>query len=85
MNEKLHLIQMSLKFVPKGLIDNTSALVQVMAWHRIGDKPLPEPMLTHFTDAYMHTRKRWVNQLPLIIDSPNGDDDTLPEWAFSII
>ena len=26
----------------KGLVDNTSALVQVMAWHWIGDKPSPE-------------------------------------------
>ena len=34
-------------------IDNKPALVQVMAWHRTGDKPLPEPMLTQSTDAYM--------------------------------
>ena len=47
------LIQISLKFVPKGPIDNKRALVQVMAWRRTGDKPLPEPMLTQFTDAYM--------------------------------
>ena len=42
-----------LKFVPKGSINNKPALVQVMAWRRTGDKPLPEPMLTPFTDAYM--------------------------------
>ena len=24
-----------------------------MAWHLIGDKPLPEPMMTKFIDAYM--------------------------------
>ena len=37
-NEKLRiLIQISLKFVPKGQIDNKSALVQVMAWRRTGD------------------------------------------------
>ena len=47
------LIRISLKFVPKGPIDNKSALVQVMAWRRTGDKPLPEPILTQFTDAYM--------------------------------
>ena len=47
------LIQISLKFVPKGPIDNKATLVQVMAWRRIGDTPLPETMLTHFTDAYM--------------------------------
>ena len=47
------LIQISLKFVHMSLIDNKPALVQVMAWCRRGDKPLPEPMLTWFTDTYM--------------------------------
>ena len=30
----LFLIRISLKFVPKGPVDNESALVQVMAWRR---------------------------------------------------
>ena len=47
------LIQISLKFVPRSPIDNKPALVQVMAWRRIGDKPLPEPVMTQFTDTYM--------------------------------
>ena len=51
-NDKI-LIQISLKCVPGSTIDNKPALVQVMAWHRIGDKPLPEPMMAQFTDAYM--------------------------------
>ena len=46
----LILIWISLKFVPKGLIDNNLALVQIMAWRRKGAKPLPEPMLTRFTE-----------------------------------
>ena len=46
-------IRNSLKFVLMCAIDNTSALVQTMAWRRTGDKPLPEPMLTQFTDTYM--------------------------------
>ena len=46
-------IQISLKFFPRSPIDYKPALVQVMAWRRRGDKPLPEPMLTQFTDAYM--------------------------------
>ena len=55
-------IQISLKFVPKGPTDNKSALVQVMAWSRTGDKPLPEPMRNRFSDAYMrHYRRRWVD------------------------
>ena len=41
-------------FVPEDPIDNRSALVQVMAWHQTGAKPLPEPMMTQFTDVYMH-------------------------------
>ena len=46
-------IQISLKFVPRSPIDKKAALVQVMAWRRTGDKPLPEPMMAQFTDAYM--------------------------------
>ena len=48
MNEKFcDLIKVSLKFVPKG------PMVQMMAGRWIGDKPLSEPMLTRYTDAYM--------------------------------
>ena len=45
--------KISLKFVRKGPIHNNPALVYTMAWHRVGDKPLSESMLTRFTDAYM--------------------------------
>ena len=46
-------MKISLKFVPKGAIDNNPALVLKMAWRQIGDKQLSESMLTRFTDAYM--------------------------------
>ena len=46
-------ITISLKFIPKGPIDYKSALVQVVAWHRTGEKPLPESKLTQFTNAYI--------------------------------
>ena len=46
-------IQISLKFVPRGPVDNKWALVQLMAWCQKGDKPLSKPMLTQFTDAHM--------------------------------
>ena len=53
-NEKFCiLIKISLKFLPKGPIDNKPALVQIAALRGIGDKPLSEPMLTKFADAYM--------------------------------
>ena len=53
-NENVRIaIQISLKLVTKSLIDNKSALVQVMAWRRTSDKPLPEAMMTQFTAAYL--------------------------------
>ena len=55
------LIQISLKLVPSGQIDNKPAFVQVMVWRWTGDKPLPEPMMAQFTDAYMRHQGRWVN------------------------
>ena len=54
LNENVRIsIKISLKFLPNGPIDNKLALVQVMAWHHAGDKPLPEAMMTQFIDAYM--------------------------------
>ena len=47
------LILISLKFVLKSPIDSKSALVKVMDWRQIGDKPIPEPMPTQFNEAYM--------------------------------
>ena len=43
-------VWISMRFVPHGVIDNKSALIQVMAWHLPGDKPLPEPMVTEMFD-----------------------------------
>ena len=48
-----YIIRISPKIVAKGPIDINPALVQIMAWCRTGDKPLSEPMLTKFIDAYM--------------------------------
>ena len=46
-------IKISQKFVPMVRINNTPALVQIMAWRRPGDKPLSGPMMVCLTDAYM--------------------------------
>ena len=35
-------------------MDNNPALVKIMDWHQIGAKPLSEPMMAEFGDAYMH-------------------------------
>ena len=53
-------IKIPLKNIPMGSNDNKSALVRVKAWRRTGDKPLPEQMLTQFTDAYMRHWGRWL-------------------------
>ena len=67
MNEKLCIsIRISVKFVPKDLFDNKSALVQVMAWHWTGNMPLLETMLNQFTDAYMwHKGLIYIEKLAL--------------------
>ena len=54
-------IKNSLKFVPKGPIDNIPALVQIMAWRRLGDKPLSEPMIVRLPTHICVTRPQWVN------------------------
>ena len=57
------LIEISLKIVPKGPINNIPALVQIMAWRRPGNKPLPEPMLVSLLTHICVTRPQWVNQM----------------------
>ena len=63
------LIKISLEFVPKVPIVKNQALVWIMAWCRVGDKPLSEPMLTWFTDAYMRTSGRWAQLFYRFADS----------------
>ena len=53
----------SLKFVPKVRINNFEALVQIMAWHRPGNKPLSEPMVVTLQTHIYVTRAQWVNQI----------------------
>ena len=55
------LIEISLKFVPKGPINNIPSLVQIMAWRRPGDKPLSEPMMISLLAHICVTRPQWVN------------------------
>ena len=50
LNENLYvLIEIALRLIYNCSIDNQSSLVQVMAWHHIGAKPLPET-----TDCPIH-------------------------------
>ena len=54
-------IEISLRFVPRGPINNIPALVQIMAWRRPGDKPLSEPMMGSLLTHICVTRPQWVN------------------------
>ena len=56
-------IKISMKFVPKGPINNIPGLVQIMAWRSPGDKPLSEPMMVSLTTHICVTRPQWVNPL----------------------
>ena len=62
LNENIRIsTKSSLKFVPKGLINNIPALVLIMAWRRPGDKTLSEPMLVRSLTHICVTRPQWVN------------------------
>ena len=58
-------IKISLKFVPKGPIDNIPALFEIMAWRRPGDKPLSEAMVVSLLTHICVVRPQWVNIHPL--------------------
>ena len=53
-------IKISLKFVPKGPINNIPELFQMMAWRLPGDKPLSEAMMVSLLTHICVTRPQWV-------------------------
>ena len=54
MNENVRIsINISLKFVPKGLINNIPTLVQIVAWRRPQQQAIIWNNDGYFTDAYM--------------------------------
>ena len=68
LNENVQIsIKISLKFVPKGPINNIPALVQIMAWHRPGDKPLSEPMMVSLLTHICVTRPQWTTNTGILL------------------
>ena len=62
LNENIRIsIKISLKFVPRGPINNIQALFQIMAWRRAGDKPLSETMMVSLPTHIGVTRPQWFN------------------------
>ena len=60
-NENKKTIKISLQFVPKHPINNISALVQTVAWRRLGEKPLSEPTMVSLLKHICVTRPQWVD------------------------
>ena len=58
-----HYILISLKFVPKDPTKNKPALVQIMAWHHTGNKPLSKPMISCLLMHIYLTFLWWVKPL----------------------
>ena len=55
------------KLVPKSLISDIPALVQIMAWCGPGNKPLSEPMMVSLLTHICVTQPQWVNNIPALI------------------
>ena len=65
-------IKISLKFIPKGPINNIPALVQIMTWSQPGNKPLSEPKMVSLLTDICVTLPQWVNWPLVCTDSGNG-------------
>ena len=69
LNENVSItIKISLKFDPKGPINNILVLVQIMAGHRLGDKPLSVQMTVSLPTHICARQPQWVNILILASD-----------------
>ena len=76
-------IKISLKFVPKGPINIITAMFQIMAWRRPGDKPLSGPMIVRLPTHICVTRPQWVNSLHqnrVTIPLNNGVNYSAPRY-----
>ena len=79
LNENVKItIQFSLKGIPKGPIDDKSALVQVMHCRLFGAKPLPEPSSpTHICDTRVKKKMTPLKQWDLLSKKQSSH----PQWT----
>ena len=61
----------------KGPINHLPALVQIMVWHRPGDKPLSEPMMVRLPIHIYATRPWWIE------GDPEGNCTCLTHWGLN--
>ena len=74
-------LKKSLKFVPKGPINNIPALVQIMAWRRPCDKPLSEAMMVNLPTHICVSRPQWVKEVQPLqsnLSDVSRHDNSLP-------
>ena len=79
LNENIWIsIDISLKFIPNGQINNFPALVQIMAWRLPGDKPLSESMITNLLTHICVPRPQWAKRTNRSITKKQMDCRPLP-------
>ena len=71
-------IKISLMFVPKGPINISPGLVQIMAWCRPGDKPLSEPTMVRLLTHICVNLPQWVKRTSFILTPPLHTDYSCP-------
>ena len=57
------LIDISLKCLSKGPINNILGVVYIMTWHWLGDKRLYRPMMVRLPTDICNTRPQWVDRI----------------------
>ena len=72
--------KISLKFIPKSAINNNPALVQTVAWHRLGDKPLSEAMVVSLLMHICITWPQWVKSTYKFNYQILPGSSKLPPW-----
>ena len=72
-------LKISLMFVPRARINNIPALVQILAWHLLGDKPLSQPMMASSLTHVSVTRWEWVKAHVIDYMSGYGPFSTLTD------
>ena len=73
LNENVRiLLKISLMFVPNVPIDYNQTLVQIMAWHRSGDKPSFKPMMISLLGHLQVIRPQWIKKPHSMSDGRGG-------------
>ena len=79
-------IEISLKSVPKGPINNIPALVQIMAWRRPGNKPLSGPMMVRLPTHICVSRPQWVKSFHISnLQNPQEDTANLVHTSLYVV